>query len=248
MRDVILTVDLEYDFETSCTKNLDETVPKLLDLFDTYGVTATFFVLGEIAEKYPLLIKKIAKKHEIASHGYRHVYYDKLTSEEIDAQLLQSKRAIERLGVSCKGFRAPYFIMPKNLHTSLKNNGYKYDSSFSTFFPGRYCNLFTKSKPYWKRSVLELPVPDWIWKFPPAGFSYYRIFYPLSRLFKVPYMIYVHPCEFLDVQPKNRINRLVSWVYNRNQGHKAWKLFTQLICQSKCNFISCDEFVKKYVV
>jgi peptidoglycan/xylan/chitin deacetylase (PgdA/CDA1 family) len=248
MRDVILTVDLEYDFETYNDKNLTFVVPQLLDFFDAHGMTATFFVLGEIAEKYPELVRRIAKKHEIASHGYRHIYYDKLTLEEIDAQLSQSKRAIERLGVACKGFRVPYFIAPKSLYSLLKKNHYKYDSSLSTFFPGRYSNLFAKTKPHWTRGVLELPVPNWLWKFPPAGFSYYRFFYPLSKLFRTPYMIYLHPCEFLDHQPTNCINPLIKWVYNRNHGAKAWRLFRNLVGNSNCNFISCDEFVKKYCI
>jgi len=248
MRDVILTVDLEYDFESNQDRNLTEVVPRLLDFLDAHDITATFFVLGEIAEKYPELVKKIAKRHEIASHGYRHIYFDKLSPEELDAQLYKSKRSIERLGITCKGFRAPYYIYPKSLFSLLKKNHYKYDSSISSFFPGRYSHLLTKTKPHWKNGILELPIPNWTpFRFPPSGLSYYRFFYPLSRLlFKTPYMLYLHPCEFLDRQPKNQINPLVKWIYNRNQGKKAWKLFTNLIQNSNANFISCDEFVKKY--
>ena len=46
---------------------------RLLALFEASGVTATFFVLGWVAERFPALVSRIAKQgHEIASHGYAH--------------------------------------------------------------------------------------------------------------------------------------------------------------------------------
>ena len=68
----VMTVDLEYDWETRESKNLS-VVPKLLKFFSRHKIRATFFVLGSLAEKNKKLIKKIAKNHEIASHSYDHV-------------------------------------------------------------------------------------------------------------------------------------------------------------------------------
>lgn len=243
MIDKILTVDLEYDFESENTESL-KLIPKMLDYFSENNVTATFFTLGEIAEQYPNLVRKISRNHEIASHGYNHSY---LNNKNLDFQLRKSKRAIELLGVDCKGFRAPYFMCPKNFFKSLKENGYKYDSSISSFFPGRYSNLLVSNKPY-RCSIIELPVPNFLFKFPPAGLSYYKTFYPISKLFKIPYMFYLHPCEFLSSQPKNNINSLINALYSRNQGYKAWKIFTSIICDSNVNWMSCDEFIKKWVI
>jgi len=49
------------------------TTPRLLALLERAGVRATFFVLGERAERYPELIDAIRKEgHEIASHGRSH--------------------------------------------------------------------------------------------------------------------------------------------------------------------------------
>src|SRR3954451_5903839 len=46
---------------------------RLLGLLAEYHVTATFFVLGWVAERHPQLIKRIAEAgHEVASHGYAH--------------------------------------------------------------------------------------------------------------------------------------------------------------------------------
>lgn len=46
---------------------------KILDILDKYGVKATFFVLGKLAEKYKDIVKEIFKRgHLIGNHGYSH--------------------------------------------------------------------------------------------------------------------------------------------------------------------------------
>src|SRR5207249_7670373 len=51
---------------------------RLLRILDDAGVSATFFVLGCVAERFPALVGDIARAgHEIASHGYAHrLVYD----------------------------------------------------------------------------------------------------------------------------------------------------------------------------
>ncbi len=47
--------------------------PQVLDLLQQYEAKATFFVIGERAEKYPELISQIGEAgHEIANHTYTH--------------------------------------------------------------------------------------------------------------------------------------------------------------------------------
>lgn len=49
--------------------------PKVLEVLDKYNVKATFFVLGQMAEKNPDLLKEErAKGHAIANHSYSHDY------------------------------------------------------------------------------------------------------------------------------------------------------------------------------
>ncbi len=51
----------------------EEATRPLLSLFDFYGVKATFFVLGEVAERNPSLIESIfPRRHEISSGGFTH--------------------------------------------------------------------------------------------------------------------------------------------------------------------------------
>src|SRR5439155_5132202 len=48
-----------------------ETTRDLLDLLDTCGVRATFFVLGWVAARYPLIVEEIVKAgHAVGSHGH----------------------------------------------------------------------------------------------------------------------------------------------------------------------------------
>lgn len=47
--------------------------PQVLDLLKKYDAKATFFVIGERAEKYPEVVSRIGEEnHEIANHTYTH--------------------------------------------------------------------------------------------------------------------------------------------------------------------------------
>lgn len=240
-----MSVDLEYDFETENSRNIELILPKLLDFFKEKNITVTFFVLGKIAEQYPSIIKQIAKHHEIASHSYEHIPLSKLSLEEQEKQLCKGKEAIEKLGISCYGVRAPYFMVSEMHFELAKKVGFKYDSSISTFFPSRYHHILSKTKPNNDKGILELPVPNWLPKFPPAGFSYYRLFSPLSKLFPIPYMIYLHPCEFMDAPMTKSLPKIIQKAYSRNQGDKAWQMFTEFIERNKeIKWVSCREYIE----
>ena len=241
-----MSVDLEYDFETEHSRNIELIVPKLLNFFKEKNITATFFVLGKIAEQYHSMVKQIAKHHEIASHSYEHIPLSKLSFEEQEKQLIKGKEAIEKLGIQCLGIRAPYFMISKNHFELIKKIGFEYDSSISTFFPGRYHHILSKTKPYTKNNIFELPVPNWLPKSLPAGFSYYRLFSPLSKLFLIPYMIYLHPCEFMDAPMTESLPKIIQKAYSRNQGDKAWQMFTEFIEKNNdIKWVSCKGYIEK---
>lgn len=47
--------------------------PKILDTLANHSIKATFFVIGELAEKHPQIIDRIRSEgHTIGSHSYRH--------------------------------------------------------------------------------------------------------------------------------------------------------------------------------
>ena len=63
-------------------------VDRLLDLAERKGIPCSYFVPGQIAERYPDLVRRIdAHGHEIGFHGFdheEHMYTDRSTQEWID--------------------------------------------------------------------------------------------------------------------------------------------------------------------
>ena len=58
-----------YRFE----RRVEDNTRKALDLLDEFNTTATFFVLGWIADEMPELIREVVSRgHEVASKGYAH--------------------------------------------------------------------------------------------------------------------------------------------------------------------------------
>ena len=116
-------------------KQVDEDgLPRLLDLYDKYGVQSTFFVLGQLAELRPSIVKQIvAHGQEVGSHGYQHDYrraYDIMSLDEQIAELHQSKDLLEQIG-GCEvvSFRAPALRVNSDTPKALREAGFKYDSS-----------------------------------------------------------------------------------------------------------------------
>ena len=141
----IMSVDLEDYFcdlpisEWSKYENrVIENTSLILDLFTKYGVKATFFVVGHIAELFPDLIKEIDKKgHEIASHSHTHLDIRKATPEIFEDDLKKSINTLENItSQKILGFRAPYFSINKKSFWAIKilAKYLKYDSSI---FPVR---------------------------------------------------------------------------------------------------------------
>ena len=57
--------------------------PRLLAILKKYGVKATFFVVGKMAQRYPGLLKaEVADGHCIASHSYTHPNLTRISIEQ----------------------------------------------------------------------------------------------------------------------------------------------------------------------
>ena len=109
-------------------------VHKYVDWLNKHDFKCTFFVVGDVAEAYPSLIKEISSKgHEIACHMHRHVPLDKLTRETFKEGLESNVRNLRRAGAAnIEGFRAPIFsLMPSTswAYDVLKELGFSYSSS-----------------------------------------------------------------------------------------------------------------------
>lgn len=84
--------------------------PKVLDILKQHHVTATFFVTGANAEKYPELLQRILKEgHELGSHTFTHANLATVSDHQVELELNATQRVIEAAtGHSTRLFRPPY--------------------------------------------------------------------------------------------------------------------------------------------
>ncbi len=125
-------------------------VPRVLDLLDRLSITATFFVPGRVAERYPDRVREIISAgHEIGHHGYSHTSPTSLTREQEEAELTKGKEVLEALGAEVVGYRSPSWDFSPHTLDLLVSHGFQYSS-----------NLMDDIRPYHhpKHSIVELPV------------------------------------------------------------------------------------------
>jgi len=84
---------------------------RLLGVLDEAGVRATFFVLGNVADAYPGLVREVARRgHEIGSHTYSHELIFRMEPAAFKADMERSLAQLQDLaGQPVLGFRAPEF-------------------------------------------------------------------------------------------------------------------------------------------
>lgn len=237
------TIDTEEWFHANYEDNLfsntkqnisliEKEVDKLLELFDSNNVKATFFVLGFVAEQHPTLIKKIAKLgHEISSHGYGHQLVYKQTPKEFLEDVYKSKNLLEQLiGQPIWGYRAPSWSITEDSLWALDildGLGFSYTSSI---FPTRNflygipyaprfshdCNIYGKKE----LSIINIPPTTIKIKagnknIPFSGGAYFRLLPEqlikhFSRLVNEkehqPVIYYLHPREIDLSQPHLKLN------------------------------------------
>ena len=110
-------------------------VDRLLECFAALGVTATFFVLGSVAEALPTLVPAIAAAgHEVASHGFSHTLITALSPAAFRDELRRTNDILAiQAGRRPIGFRAPQWSLSHTLtpwaFEILHDEGFRYDSS-----------------------------------------------------------------------------------------------------------------------
>jgi peptidoglycan-N-acetylglucosamine deacetylase len=84
--------------------------PRILDILKKYQVKATFFLLGENAEKYPEVVKRMVQEdHVVANHSYHHLNFQKLNNTQFHEQVQKTQAVLQKLtGYFPKLLRPPY--------------------------------------------------------------------------------------------------------------------------------------------
>ncbi|MDA8171002.1 MAG: DUF3473 domain-containing protein [Nitrospiraceae bacterium] len=202
----------------------------LLGLLAEHGVTATFFVLGWVAERFPSLIKDIhSDGHEIACHGYNHRLVYEMTPEEFREDIRRAKGVLEDIaGSDVIGYRAAsYSILKRTLWALdiLIEEGFLYDSSIFPIRHDRYgfpgAARFAHEIKGEKGTIKEFPPSTYRLlgqNIPVAGGGYLRLL-PLSLTMGAiksinlkenqSAVIYLHPWE-VDIDQPRMNGRLMS--------------------------------------
>ncbi len=251
---VLLTFDLEefdvpeeYGTKLEFDKQIEVTtlgLTRLIDLLDRHQVACTFFTTATFAQQKPELIKTIAEKHEIASHGFYHSSFH-------TADLKTSREVLEKIiDKPITGFRMARLAPVDDLE--VEKAGYKYNSSMNpTYVPGRYNNLDKPRTAFYSGSVLNVPtsvtpslrVPlFWL------SFKNFPLWYFKSIMMKTlkrdkVVSLYFHPWEFTDVS-----NFGLPKYISKYSGEKMLQRLEETIMDLKPNskFITMNEYVTKF--
>ena len=228
-----LTVDVEDYFQVSAFAahiprsswesqpcRVEANIDRILGLLAEAKVSATFFTLGWIAERYPALVRRLVDGgHELASHGYEHLRASEQGYGAFLADIRLAKAVLEDIaGREVNGYRAPSFsIGPANFWAfdCIAEAGYRYSSSI---YPIRHDHYGAPDAPRFayrvRDTLLEVPVAtirmlnsNW----PAGGGGYFRLLpYQVSKwsirrvndVDRRPAMFYFHPWELDPTQPR----------------------------------------------
>ena len=97
---------------------IPEVTPAVLDILATYNAKATFFMVGENAQRYPEIVNKIKDGgHNIGNHTFNHMNGTKVSDREYFKNIIQAREIIDS-----KLFRPPYGrIRPRQILELKKN-------------------------------------------------------------------------------------------------------------------------------
>ena len=192
----------------------------VLELFAAAGVSATFFTLGWVAQRFPALMRRVvATGHELASHGWDHARVHTMTAAEFRADLSRARQVLEDAsGVAITGYRAPSFSIDARTpwaHVELAEAGYHYSSSVA---PLRHDHYGWPESPRWAwrpladAALVELPVTvasfgrrrvatgGGFFRLLPAALTEHAI--RQAEREERPAMFYFHPWEIDPDQPR----------------------------------------------
>lgn len=234
-----MSVDVEDYFQTEAMteaiprsqwgampSRVEQNVRQLYDLFQEYGVRATFFFLGWVAERFPSLVREAHELgHEIGCHSYWHRPIYSLRPEEFRDDTIRAKTVIEdAAGIQVFGYRAPSFSLTPGTEWAgeiLEEAGFSYDSSVHPVMHDLYDNRNAPRNPQrlGDTSLVEIPISTVRIGKRNLGFSgggYFRLlpysyvrwsFGQVCRKESRPVLFYLHPWEIDPAQPRLAASR-----------------------------------------
>lgn len=247
---------------------LTEPTQKVLNLLDEYDITATFFVVANIIEKYPDLVESIVERgHEIGCHGLNHECVIDPDSknpikspQEFEDVTLKAKNILENLcGEKVVGYRAPNAMIGKWMFNSLERIGFKYDSSISvnSFYNKTDFPLDrVSSNPFYpiinNSNFLEFPFSYWNilgFKIPTSGGPMLRFFGAkvilkgiTQSLGRGSTVFYFHPIDMgIERLPKLGRGRPFYWIIKGKIVERRIRYILNALLKKGYNIVSLYE-------
>jgi len=203
---------------------IEQSTDVLLELFAGCDRKGTFFILGDVARRFPQLARRVADAgHEIASHGSGHDRLHRLDAQTLRADLEQGKQRLEdQIGRAVMGYRAPTFSITASTSWAvdvLVEAGFVYDTSVFPVVHPSYGVKEAPVRPYYLQGraggaeILEIPPLTWRVlgrNIAVAGGGYFRLLplWFMNRGLKQaasqgrPAVLYFHPWEFDPSMPR----------------------------------------------
>lgn len=136
-------------------------VPRLVDLFDRWGIKVTWFIPGHSVETFPEQCKLVAKAgHEIGLHGYSHENPSAMTPQQEEAVLDKCIDLIGNLsGKAPRGYVAPWWEFSAITAELLLKKGIVYDHSLMhhDFLP-----YYVRVGDSWTKIDYSKPAQSWM--------------------------------------------------------------------------------------
>lgn len=272
----ILTVDVEEWYHPEYVKNkspphreerLQQSLGITLDLLNDRDLKATFFVVGELAEKRPEIIKNIREhSHEVAFHGYHHEPLWNLNSRKFRAEIEKFNLLI---GEKCRGYRAPSFSVSNRTKWALevlRDSGYEYDSSLfpaKTPLYGVWNGPVAPYRPSFE-NITQNDEKNRLWEFPllvyrlnginvPVAGGFYMRFFSVNLIAKaikklnkqgLPAVIFFHNWELDPETPRLKLG-LYKYFVTYHRLKDTSKKLEQLL--SQFHFTSIKEYVRDFI-
>ena len=206
-------------------------IDKILEFLRKHDTYATFFMVGEILEKFPDILDKILENdHEI---GFHTMYHSRLDSDNFQEKFSKELNDFARLtNNKSKGFRAPTFSLNEKSSwaiDTLEQHGYVFDSSIVPAKTNLYGTPNAPKKPYKitsnsldsdnpKGKIIEFPLmtTKFLGKTVPVGGGFYLRTLPFGTTKKalrtydaanIPGVFYIHSWELTpEYMPKIKLS------------------------------------------
>lgn len=238
---VTMTLDVEaFAPEGGSSRHVELTL-EILEALAQRSITASIFVVGEVASAHPELVTAIVESgHELGLHAHRHVALEQIGRDAFLEETRVSKDRLEQLsGAAVLGYRAPMMsLVPSTAWAipMITTLGFSYSSSVLPARSPHFGWPGLPAEPFrWKDGPVELPCPvvrigsNGI---PFLGGTYLRLLpwtgVRLLRRLAGPHQLlwsYCHPYEFDPDEPRwidPSVGKYGSWMLWYGRRH-TWR-------------------------